>query len=465
MISLYKIYYLFFVLGWFFFPFNDFEGFSFLGEFKNEAGAYFFLLGFFILMIEFFINGKISLPHKNKISQILILFFIWCIITIFLNIIQVNNSYFKHTSGFSRFIRQFISLFITAFAFVIFFWNIIKNWTSFEILFKIRKVFLVCFLFVFIYGFLETLIVFFNIGTLRSIIKIFDYFPFLDVNYGANQRISSVTYEAPSLGNYLITVSGWMFSYIFTEKNRYRFFPTIMVVFLTFFSGSRTALINITLQLSILFFVMYKMPQYKLLVKNIFNLTIFLSLSLLIINGPRVIKAVDKKIESLNFAKNFKKDLSNKSRFGMQYASIQVFLEHPIVGVGFGQETYYKRFHYPEWATRNNYEFKYIYQNTSIKSFPTAYNLFTRLLAETGLVGFFIFLYLIYLCISKSRKLFMIFNDEDKILPLILLISFSGLSLNWMQTDFFRQYGFWLCLVILIKILKNNNKPNLINNE
>lgn len=457
MISLYKVYYLFFVLGWFFFPFNDFKGFSFLGEFKNEAGSYFFLVGFFILILEFFINGKISIPYKSKIFQILIIFFIWCIITILLNIVQVNNSFFKHTTGFSRFMRQFISLFISAFAFLIFFWNVIKNWTSSEILFKTRKVFLVCFLFVFTYGILETLIVFFKIGSLRPVLALFDYFPFLDVNYGNNQRISSVTYEAPSLGNYLITTSGWMFSFIFTEKNKYRFLPTFMVVFLAFFSGSRTALINITLQLLILILVLYSMKEYRKLLKQFFRGIVVFSTFLLIINGPSIVREFEKKIQSLDFAKNLKKDLSNKSRFGMQYASIQVFLEHPIVGVGFGQETYYKRFHYPEWATRDNYEFKYIYQNTSIKSFPTAYNLFTRLLAETGIIGFLIFGFLIYQCISKSRFLYINTIEEDKIISLILLISFCGLSLNWMQTDFFRQYGFWLCVVILIKILNNKN--------
>ena len=136
----------------------------------------------------------------------------------------------------------------------------------------------------------------------------------------------------------------------------------------------------------------------------------------------------------------------------MQYASIQVFIEHPIIGVGYGQETYYKRFKYPRWATEKNWEFKEFYNNQAIKSFPSAYNIYTRFLAETGLIGISIWIYLLYLCITQSKNFFKSENHYEKNFGFILLISFVGLSLNWLQTDFLRQHGFWLCLVILIKL-------------
>ena len=141
----------------------------------------------------------------------------------------------------------------------------------------------------------------------------------------------------------------------------------------------------------------------------------------------------------------------------MQYASIQVFKEHPIVGVGFGQETYYKRFHYPLWATKDNFEFTLHYENKNERSFPTSYNIYTRLLAETGIIGVLIFGYFIYLCISNARSVWKNSQDEKKILSFILMLSFIGFSLNWLQTDFFRQYGYWLCMVILIKLMTHTN--------
>jgi O-antigen ligase len=330
-----------------------------------------------------------------------------------------------------------------------------------QILFTIRKVLLWCLVFTFVYGFLETLIVIFHIGVLRPVLALFDFFPFLDVNYPSVDRISSVAYESPALGNYLITVSGWMFSYILTEKNKYRFLPTLMVLFLTFFSGSRTALINVGLQLFILIYIMYSMKEYKAILLNTFKYTLIIAFIALIWNGQSIIKEIDKKAESLNFSKNLKNNVSNQSRFGMQYASLQVFKENPIIGVGFGQETYHKRKHYPRWAKNNNYEFTMYYENKNFKSFPTAYNLYTRLLAETGLIGILFWLYLIYLVISRSKLIWKTSKHEEKILGLILLISFSGLSLNWMQTDFFRQHGFWLCMAILIKLLSDRKEKSI----
>jgi O-antigen ligase len=464
MITLKKIYYLLFLVGWFYFPFNDFEGIPALGEFKNEAGAFFFMAGFLVLLVDSVLKGKISIPYKSKIFQILLLFFIWCIITIILNFYPVSQSYFKHTSGFNRFVRQYISLSLSALIFFIFYWNVVKDLVTHDILYKIRKVLLISLLFVFVYGFLETLIVYFGLNFIRPILQIFDYFPFLDVNYPPGNRISSVAYESPSLGNYLITVSGWMFSFILTSKNKYRFIPTLMVLFLTFFSGSRAALIIITIQLVILISVLVSMQEYRKIVFNVFKYTFILSVIFLVINGPKIVKDLDKRMESLNFSKNLTKSISNQSRFGMQYASLQVFKEHPVIGVGFGQETYYKRFYYPAWAKKNNWEFKVMYENKNFKSFPTAYNLYTRLLAETGIIGIIILITLIYLCISKSKILWKNGIDEEKTMGLILLISFTGLSLNWLQTDFFRQHGFWLCMAILINIL-NDFRFNTRNKE
>lgn len=449
-----KIYTLLFLLGWFFFPFNDFEGVAAFGEYKSEAGAYFFIIGFLVFTFDFFAKQKISIPYRNEIFKVLLVFLAWCFITVIINYSGVSESYFKHTSGVYRFIRQYISLLIPSFILLIYFWNVILDWNIAKVLYKIRKVLLLCLVFVAVYGFFETLIVVFNINAVRPILDLFDYFPFVGVNFVPGERISSVTFESPSLGNYLITVAGWMFSYILTEKSKYRFIPTIIVLLLTFFSGSRAALIVITLQFAILVYVLYRMKAYRQVVQRGVQYTILVSALLLIINGPKIIKSFDEKIESLNFSDNLTKSVSNQTRFGMQYASIQVFKEHPIAGVGFGQETYYKRFHYPAWAKKNNWEFKGMYENKNFLSFPSSYNMYTRLLAEIGLVGFFIFLWIIYLGISKSKKVWRLATtDEEKHLSLILIISFVGLAINWFQTDFFRQYGFWLCLVILMKLM------------
>jgi O-antigen ligase len=92
--------------------------------------------------------------------------------------------------------------------------------------------------------------------------------------------------------------------------------------------------------------------------------------------------------------------------------------------------------------------------------FPPGYNMYIRLLAETGIIGFLLFIYLLYIVVHLTKKRIKeSTNQIDKTLAIILLISFSGFILNWLQLDTFRMYGFWLSLAILIKLSKKQNIP------
>lgn len=446
--------------GLFFFSFNDYEGIPILGEFKKEAGAIFFLLGFIMLMVESYFTKKISIPYKSPIFKTLLIFIVWCFITTFLNLPSVSNNYFKHTSGINRFIRQYFSLIISTIIFFLFYWNVLIKMTTRDILFKIRKAFFLSLIVASIYGFLETGVVYFGIHFLTPILKLFDYFPFLEVvlDPGGTGRISSICYEPPFLAIYLISIAGWMFSYILTEKGILKFIPTIVVLLLTFFSGSRTGLLVVFFQFFIFLTILYKYKKYRKYIGFAsISLSVLFSI-VLIINGEKIIKAISEKAESLNFSHNLTKSISNQSRFGMQYATLQVFKENPIIGVGFGQQTYSARLHYPGWATRDNYEFKLYYNNPSEPSFPPAYNLYTRLLAETGLIGILILFLILFLILSQTRSLIKKTIDEEQILSYILLISFSGLFINWLQIDTLRMYCVWLCIAILIKLQRQKAK-------
>ncbi len=442
-----QFYIFIFILGIFFFPFNSFEGLNFLGEFKKESGAYFFLIGFFAL----FYRNKIYIPLNSIIFRIILLLISWCFFTTILNSFSVSLNYLKHSSGFNRFIRQFFSLLLSSIIFFIFYYNVIKMMTMTEILFKIRKTFLFSLSLATIIGFFEALVGVFGIGAAKLAFIIFNFFPFFEKPY-FKDRISSISYEPPFLAIYLITIFGWMLSYIITNKGNLKYIPSLMVLILTFFSGSRTALIVILVQLFL--FIIFILPREKYLVffKNIVIFLFVCFSFLLIFNGDKIVKSFEKKIESLNFKKNLKNNISNQSRFGLQYASLQVFFENPIFGVGFGQQSFTGQYHYPGWAIKKNYEFDLYYKNPAEPSFPPGYNIYTRILAETGLIGFSLFIFLMYSSIKMTYRNYKNSINDKKTLCLILIISFVGLFINWMQIDTFRIYGVWISLAILIKV-------------
>lgn len=454
--TLRDVYTVLFIVGLFFIPFNDFDGLSFLGEYKNEAATYFFLLGFTALGIETLFKGRINIPYKSIIFQLIFIFVLWTIIATLFNLPTIIDSFYKQTSGLSRFARQFLSLIISVFVFFTLYWNVVRGLSFEQILRLIRKTFLFSFIFVFVYGIIESAIVIFGLSQLLPILNLFEIFPFVNVSLNDIGRISSVTYEVPSLGNYLITISAWMFSYVATEKSKWRYIPMLMVLLLMFLSGSRTALINVSLQLIVFFVALYFKKEYREDITKLFLATSILIGILFTFYSQPIISTFQEKIESLDPTKKTAHDLSNRTRFGMQYASLQVFKKNPIVGVGLGQETYHKIYEYPFWATYGNWEFKYRYRNQKLKSFPSAYNIYTRLLAETGIIGFGIFASLLFICLNRSRILWIKSSDPVVAnIALILLVSFVGLFVNWFQTDFFRQYGVWMSMAILIKLWQN----------
>lgn len=486
-ISISKLYTVFFFLGVFFIPFNSFDGLLSIGEFKQETCFYFFIIGFILLLLD-----KKNLPSilpPIHYLYLIILFISWCLIATLINIEDVKNNYFKQTTGIIRFIKQFLVIFFSAFLFLIYYWNVIKQFTFQNFLLKLRSAFLITLSFCFIIGFLQILIIYFKIDFLKKIINLFEYLPFVKINFFSDSnRIATVSYEPPFLAIYLISIFGWMLSYFITSKKWWRVIPTILILLLTYFSGSRTGMIIILIQLILFIFILLIIPSFRkflfftflsVIISIFFILftdilsTHFKSIPDLSLTTNNVTPHIQEKnventekntnthkkeiasvskerLNSLDFINNFTSSISNKTRFGMQYSSLMVFKDHPLTGVGLGQQTYYARAYYPKWATENNYEFKEWYNNENIKSFPPGYNIYTRILAELGIIGLLIYISIILSCLYFSFKLIKESSFQYKILGITLLISFIGLGINWLQIDSFRIFLFWIYIAILI---------------
>ena len=434
--------------GIFFMPFNSWDGIPFLGEYYRDSCVLFFIAAFLILLFK----KKIKLPFHSPIFYILVIFFLWALLSTALNTETVSQYYFKQTSGTTRFIRQFLSLIIAAFILPITFYNCFLNFETEKLLYKIRRVIYYSFIIVIIYSIVEVLIVKFNLQFLKKpVLNLFDYFPFVDAKTDLRLgRISSVTFEPPALGTYLITIFSWMCSYIITSKSYYKHIPSIAVILLAFISGSRAAFFIILIQAIIFIAVISQSQQYsKLFTKIIVALSITISTGL-IISAPKIISYLDNEIQSFKLD-NADHSLSNKSRFGIQYAMYEVFLENPIIGVGYGQQAFESRSKYPSWAKRNNWEFRLKYLNQNNKRFPPGYNLYLRLASEVGIVGVGIFLlftsYILIWCYNNI-------NSKNNLLGIIIFVSIVGFLLNWLKMDTFRIYGFWICLALIFTSTK-----------
>jgi len=439
------------LLGIFFLPFNSWEGISFLGEYYRDSCFLFFISAFIILLFK----KKINIPYKNLIFQLLLFFILWAFIATLLNFHNVSEYYFKQTSGAFRFINQFGSLIIAAVILPITFYNGFNSFNIERLLILIRKSILISLLIVFLYSIIEVLIVKFDVLWLKkSVLNLFDYFPFTDARTDMRlNRISSVSFEPPALGTYLISIAGWMISYIITEEKRSKYIPSLIILFLGFVSGSRAAFFAILIQFFVAALILLRKTQSKKNIYKIILITFFSSAVVLGTYNKQIFDYVKQEISSFKL-NDSTHALSNKSRFGIQQAMFKVFLENPFSGTGYGQQAFESWKKYPNWAKNNNWEFRLKYLNQNDKRFPPGYNLYLRILSETGIIGMLIFgllLLQIFLWCFNNLK------NKRKIYSFIILVSMIGFSLNWLKMDSFRIYFFWICLA-LIFVIENSKK-------
>lgn len=463
-----KTYQLLFFIGVFLIPFNSAipKWMSFLGEFSSDSSPIFFALSFVILLMYQIGINKIYLPLSSKVYQSFLFFLVILFIVTIINLPQVVDYYFKFTSGPERFLRQIVSLIISGVIFFYVFINVIRDYGVLPFFTLIRTIYLVCFVLVFTCGFLEFAIATLGLGFLLPVYDLFNYLPFVEVTPDTRLlRISSTTYEPPALGTYLITISGFMFSYILTSKKLIRYIPFLCLVLLAILSKSRTALVVVTFQAVVGVGLAYYMYANF---RRFFNVQALIGLVLItaivIVKRDVVYDVVEEKIGSLDFTKmNNRTDdnsVSNKTRLGTQIAMWEVFKENPIFGVGWGMQAYEAKKKYPFWAKNRNYEFPQIYLNKHISSFPPSFNLFFRILSETGIVGFLVFLFFTFMIFYR---LFVIYIKNRELRPhaIALFICFAGTFLNWLQIDTMRVYGFWICLAILILLDKRHRETIL----
>jgi O-antigen ligase len=379
---------------------------------------------------------------------------------------NIIDYYFKQTSGIERFMRQFISIAMISVVFFTLFINVCRDYGVINFFLILRKVFFISFIIVFSCGIIEHIIVSYNLKGLIPLVELYNYLPFVDIKLDYRlARISSTTFEPPALGSYLITISGFMFSYIFTSKRRLRILPFLMVVVLALMTKSRTAFVIIFVQIAIgVYYSYYKYPKFRSLFTKGVLVGSVLGLFVVIFNGKSIASGINDRIEALDFFNNVdyntsENAVSNKSRLGIQFAMFQVFKDSPIIGTGWGQHTFESRHYYPDWALKNNYEFTTRYLNEDLKSFPPGYNMYMRLLAETGIIGLCTFLFFLFIIVNRAFYYYK-FQKSHNYIHIALIISFFGYILNWLQIDSFRLYGFWISLAILIMLHQSRNEKN-----
>lgn len=93
-------------------------------------------------------------------------------------------------------------------------------------------------------------------------------------------------------------------------------------------------------------------------------------------------------------------------RLAYIFAGIDIFNLHPWLGVGLGGSNFYIFDHLPNWAFSNPYEIAIQFSPQS-NLIPNVRSLMIRLLAETGFIGFWMYLAFLLSILGSIRKMFL----------------------------------------------------------
>jgi O-antigen ligase len=150
-------------------------------------------------------------------------------------------------------------------------------------------------------------------------------------------------------------------------------------------------------------------------------------------------------------------DTSSKTRFVLWYAGLQMFLSHPLIGVGIG-----------DFAS--NYQ--KIFQNISLDFIGDdydhhimgAHNILVTFLAEGGLIGVFLILKPFVKVLSYIKK-YKFSNIQLKIISISIFYYFIAYFIDFQFHNYFNDNFYWFWIGILLALLSIDKKTRLVANE
>jgi O-antigen ligase len=129
-------------------------------------------------------------------------------------------------------------------------------------------------------------------------------------------------------------------------------------------------------------------------------------------------------------------------------SALGVYEESPILGVGLGASGFYMYDHLPDWALTTVPE---IARQLSPESrlYPNPKNMYARLLAETGLIGFILFVAFLFSLLADALKALQGGSTTHRFLGIAGLFSWIAIAIYNITQDSFATPNLWINLGIL----------------
>ncbi|MCC6568666.1 MAG: O-antigen ligase family protein, partial [Anaerolineales bacterium] len=133
-------------------------------------------------------------------------------------------------------------------------------------------------------------------------------------------------------------------------------------------------------------------------------------------------------------------------------SAMGVYEESPVLGVGLGASGLYMYDHLPDWSLTVVPEIaKQL--NPESKLYPNPKNMYARLLAETGLIGFILFVAFMFSLLADSLTALQHKNSYARYLGIAGLFSWIAIAIYNATQDSFATPNLWINLGILAGVM------------
>ncbi|MFY0600323.1 MAG: oligosaccharide repeat unit polymerase [Cyclobacteriaceae bacterium] len=394
-----------------------------LGELSYEA---------YTLPLLLFIVFGIAINKwyvKNVIAVFVFTVVCVLIISFLLNAGHISGHSFKGKSGVGKFVGQFVLVVIFLFYSGILFHT--YKGRSVYLIGLIKKYSVYMFYIVFLYSAVEFISIF-SASANKIIVGIDNIIRDPTFSY-YNTRLRGLQYESPAFGAYLGIMCIVFLDNAILEKRKIFFIYYGIAILLSILSGSRTGII-ICFLLS--FFYMFSLTKAKIVSKK-YIIYSFCLIIVLFVSSTTLREKLQSVINWTEYSGYHA--ASNFVRFGSQLAALNMAIDNPLTGIGFGQYGFLVKDYYPSYI-REIHTIK-MYSNNAAPNWPPAYSFVTRMLAEFGLVISFAFFVLAGRHFLKIYRKITTDKDSHKYVFLLNLFFYSFLI--FLQFDSIRNIHFW----------------------
>ncbi|MCP4293438.1 MAG: O-antigen ligase family protein [bacterium] len=262
-------------------------------------------------------------------------------------------------------------------------------------------------------------------------------------------RLRGTMCEPLYLGNYLLMI--WPFLLVWDKPRSSRLTIGVFMAALLILTWSRGAWLALLVQM--FFWVILKLVinsrrrfgdriLFGPTLKVVFRSVLILMLGLVVVNLVSRDALSGRLLASFN-----NQDWSNLTRLYSMKAAWDAFMQSPVVGVGWGQYA----FHFPLLVDSMGLQSQF--------SWPVVNNFYLKILCETGLVGFAVFIaFFLLLWVKVWRSVFRAPSGIKTTMVLPASLSVVGV---WAQMMTFSQYNLphiWVGLGLLLAAISQSDK-------